>query len=435
MKLQLSISNAKKKEEEFSQMESLLTSFEQENTTLKESKTTLKRSSSRLMKQMETLKSDLGKFNDEAVKASASPWEEDDWEGLSYMEIYNMMKDELVPAQQARLGRQCIKEMEDKVKEEQNLFIKAAAEIATLKDLNRKLDAKIIFLEVAPKEQTQEKEPKKMDKNLASRLIKTMTMKKTGSLNISSQDHKTPLKKLDAQKGPTPLKKTDAKTPTSSKKTAAKTPTPILKTAAMKAPKKTTDNAKENTATDKTADEASSRRRSSRISSKIDTPAPLLSTTLPALPQDPVLDDEEIKMSKTLNPEPTHITNPSLAADKYSVKDITPTRKRFISTVIQDEEEDAVEKRMKIKTSDTSSPARVNKIKMCRPRLNAIPSLASHSNPSPLSNQTNSPTKVKTPIKKPEEGVESSEDPTSSGVLTRAYNKNKSRSKEECKQQ
>merc|ERR1719319_1152248 len=177
-KLQLSISNAKRKEKEFEQIEALLASFEEENTTLKEAKTTLKRSSARLLKQVDALKSDLDKFNDEAAKASASPWEEDDWEGLSHMEIYNLMKDELVPAQQARLGRQCIIEMEDKVKAEQMLFIKAAAEIDTLKDLNTKLSAKITFLEVAQKAETPEKEPKKMDKNSASRLLKTMTAKK-----------------------------------------------------------------------------------------------------------------------------------------------------------------------------------------------------------------------------------------------------------------
>jgi len=390
-KLQLSISNAKRKEKEFEQIEALLASFEEENTTLKEAKTTLKRSSARLLKQVDALKSDLDKFNDEAAKASASPWEEDDWEGLSHMEIYNLMKDELVPAQQARLGRQCIIEMEDKVKAEQMLFIKAAAEIDTLKDLNTKLSAKITFLEVAQKAETPEKEPKKMDKNLASRLLKTMTAKKTGSMNI----------------------------------------TPLKKTAAQKAPKKTP--------VASGSDEISTRRRSSRISSGTN-PLPNLSTTVP-LPQEiSILDDEENRLSKTLNVEPKPKSNPSVT-DNYLVKDITPTRKRFISTLSQDDDEEEVEKRMKIKTTDSSSPAKVSKVKMSRPRLNAIPSLASHSNP--LSNQTNSPSKVNPAgpskvIRKPEDGAEGSENPNSSGVLTRTRNRgkaDKSRSKEECKQQ
>ena len=51
---------------------------------------------------MEALRVDLDKFHKEAVDASASPWEDDDWEGLTNMEKYSMMKNELVPAQQAR---------------------------------------------------------------------------------------------------------------------------------------------------------------------------------------------------------------------------------------------------------------------------------------------------------------------------------------------
>ena len=38
----------------------------------------------------------------EAEKASKNPWEDEEWEGLTPAEMYEMMKNELVPAQQAR---------------------------------------------------------------------------------------------------------------------------------------------------------------------------------------------------------------------------------------------------------------------------------------------------------------------------------------------
>merc|ERR1711913_103705 len=102
-----------------------------------------------------------------------------------------------------------------------------------------------------------------------------------------------------------------------------------------------------------------------------------------------------------------------------------------------------VEKRVKVKTTDTDSPARVNKLKLLRGKALLKPSkLDGQTSPTlPLSNLTNSPIKTKTPLKKPDEGVEESVDPEGTGVLTKAGMMLRSRGEkpkrnaEECKQQ
>ena len=70
--------------------------------TLEQDKADLKRTSERLVRKVELLKSDADRLQEEAERASASPWEDEEWEELSKMEVFDMIKADLVPAQQAR---------------------------------------------------------------------------------------------------------------------------------------------------------------------------------------------------------------------------------------------------------------------------------------------------------------------------------------------
>ena len=56
----------------------------------------------RLTKQLAELKEVVGKYEEETAKAATSPWECEDWEGLSSTEKWDMMHQDLVPLQQAR---------------------------------------------------------------------------------------------------------------------------------------------------------------------------------------------------------------------------------------------------------------------------------------------------------------------------------------------
>ena len=110
-KLKLSINNAKKMEAEvllqviyitllkilfqFSQIEEKLSHCDEE-------KKRIESQNKKLSKQLDKAKEDLDQYSLEAEKASKNPWESDEWEGLTAAEMYEMMKHELVPAQQAR---------------------------------------------------------------------------------------------------------------------------------------------------------------------------------------------------------------------------------------------------------------------------------------------------------------------------------------------
>ena len=56
----------------------------------------------RLNKQLVELKEVVAKYEEETAKAATSPWECEDWEGLSSTEKWDMMHQDLVPLQQAR---------------------------------------------------------------------------------------------------------------------------------------------------------------------------------------------------------------------------------------------------------------------------------------------------------------------------------------------
>ena len=71
-------------------------------TTATEEKKSLSECNIKLTKQIESLKGEIQTFNLEAEKSIKNPWEGEEWEGLTSCEIYDMIKHDLVPAQQAR---------------------------------------------------------------------------------------------------------------------------------------------------------------------------------------------------------------------------------------------------------------------------------------------------------------------------------------------
>ena len=104
----------------------------------------------KLTKQIEKLRTELEVVEQEATKASTNPWEDEEWEGLTAAEKYEMMKNELVPAQQARLSKLCIGELESKLEESKNALTKVLVEKENLRTDIRNLEAKVCFLEKTP---------------------------------------------------------------------------------------------------------------------------------------------------------------------------------------------------------------------------------------------------------------------------------------------
>merc|ERR1712098_434048 len=74
-----------------------------------------------------------------------NPWEDEEWEGLTAAEKYEMMKNELVPAQQARLSKLCISDLEKQLEESKNSLTSALIEKENLKTDIKKLEAKLCF--------------------------------------------------------------------------------------------------------------------------------------------------------------------------------------------------------------------------------------------------------------------------------------------------
>jgi len=139
-KLNLALSNAKQLEAEYSELDSVLKAAEEEKNDLSES-------NAKLTKQISSLKAEIQTFNLEAEKSIKNPWEGEEWEGLTACEIYDMMKHDLVPAQQARLSKLCIEELEKQLEENKNILMRVLAEKAELVKVKTKLDAKVCFLE------------------------------------------------------------------------------------------------------------------------------------------------------------------------------------------------------------------------------------------------------------------------------------------------
>lgn len=139
-KLNLAINNAKKLEIECSDLDSLLERVEKE-------KSDLRNMNENLNVQISTLKKEIQNSLIETEKSIKNPWEAEEWEGLSACEIYDLMKYDLVPAQQARLSALCIQELEKKLEENQEMLMKFYSDKEEMKSERSRLDAKICFLE------------------------------------------------------------------------------------------------------------------------------------------------------------------------------------------------------------------------------------------------------------------------------------------------
>ena len=100
----------------------------------------------KLEKQSANWKQELDKVSEETRAASQSPWEDPEWEGLTAQEKYELMREELVPAQQARLSKLCIEELEKQLEESKNLLTKVLIEKEAVRDALKKLETKLHFL-------------------------------------------------------------------------------------------------------------------------------------------------------------------------------------------------------------------------------------------------------------------------------------------------
>lgn len=100
----------------------------------------------KLEKQSGHWKEELEKVSAETNAASKSPWEDPELEDLTAVEKYEMLKNELVPAQQARLSKLCISELEKQLEETKNLLTKALIEKEAVRDALKKLETKVHFL-------------------------------------------------------------------------------------------------------------------------------------------------------------------------------------------------------------------------------------------------------------------------------------------------
>jgi len=342
-KLNLTLSNAKRLETEYFELDSLFIATEEEKRSLFE--TNIK-----LTKQIAGITEEVEGFHSEAEKAGTNPWEGEEWEGLTASEIYDIFKQDLVPAQQARLSKLCIEELEKKLKDNKSVLLRALQEKEELISSKNKLDAKICFLENSSSESLSEtnqstKSSSTFEDSKSSNLL-IVPAKLTKMINSSS--HELFSKEI--------VTEVELKTPASGRNL----------------------------------------RRSSRSASKMPT----------------------ISLLKT----------PTQDEVKRSANSI-------------DKEEDA-EKRIKVKSTDTESPAKT--VKIIKKRGLIKPSKLSGQPTSedrdPLGCVTNSPSKLNTPANTTEtdlkENLTSSRGAYQQSTL-RARNKSiqKTRNPEECKQQ
>ena len=143
----------------------------------------------KLEKQTATLKQKLDEITLEASKASENPWEDDDWEGLTALEKFEMLKQELVPAQQARLSSMCLEELSAQLEESKNSLTKALLEKESLKEDLKKVETKLHFLE-NPKIETKTKIPqKKIPEKVELTTATAPTNRRRSSRSASSLAH------------------------------------------------------------------------------------------------------------------------------------------------------------------------------------------------------------------------------------------------------
>jgi len=320
-KLNLTLSNAKQLEIECTELDSLITTTQEEKNCLSESNT-------KLTKQIASLKGEIQTFNQEAEKSIKNPWEGEEWEGLTSCEIYDMMKHDLVPAQQARLSKLCIEELEKQLEENKQILMKVLSEKEDLVKMKTKLDAKVCFLENSSSESLSD----------STQSVKDSTLDKSKT----NESIIAPSKFSKKQESP---------------ETEDKLQTPA---------------------------NSRSLRRSSRSASKLAT----------------------ISLLKTPNP---------------LLDDI----KRSANTI---EKEEDSEKRIKVKTTDTESPAKVVKVPKKQNLL--IPSKLAAEDRDPLGCVTNSPGKTKAVSRK-----EPSQGPSRVSSLRQESKGGRKKNPEECKQQ
>merc|ERR1740129_1416845 len=95
---------------------------------------------------MGELKEVVGKYEEETSKAATSPWECEDWEGLTSTEKWDMMHQDLVPLQQARLLKLCQKELEVDLSASKSDFLRAVADLSSVKEEKTRMEARICIL-------------------------------------------------------------------------------------------------------------------------------------------------------------------------------------------------------------------------------------------------------------------------------------------------
>ena len=138
--LNLSLSNAKRIESESCKSEEKL------QKSLDDQKK-LETQNKKLSKQLEKLRTELDNLKTEAAKSGENPWEDEEWDGLTAAEKYEMLKHELVPAQQARLSKLCIDELQQNLEDTKNSLTSALVEKENMRADITKLEGKICYLE------------------------------------------------------------------------------------------------------------------------------------------------------------------------------------------------------------------------------------------------------------------------------------------------
>jgi len=139
-KLKTALNHAKHLENECSKLDHKLVESLKEKKQSDEVNQNLKR-------QIDSAKKEIQHFHIEAEKSIENPWETEEWEGLSACEVFDIIKHELVPAQQARLSKLCMTELENKLEKSSDLLHKVLSERDQLLEGKRKLEAKIFFIE------------------------------------------------------------------------------------------------------------------------------------------------------------------------------------------------------------------------------------------------------------------------------------------------
>jgi len=193
-KLQLTFNNAKRLEKEYADLDVTLSKITKE-------KCDVEKQNKKLSKQVDKVKDELDAVTQEAEKASTNPWEDAEWEGLSAAEKYDLLKNELVPAQLARISKLCIDELEVKLEESKNSLTKALIEKENLRTDLTKLEAKLSFQDKPDKLSTSDSfvQPKPKSIIAPSKLTKSKMPVKSVEKKKKAEEE-TPAEKPDSSR-------------------------------------------------------------------------------------------------------------------------------------------------------------------------------------------------------------------------------------------